>query len=113
MTSFPSSRAVSCDPNSFFQNHVDHLQEVYGGSEYSTINWEAVKAGTEAGLPGQWVSCLVAELELWLRHGVPSLFLSLSFLPLPPRPGLLPLTAPARPLGSHRMRPPLSSKLCR
>lgn len=47
--------AMFRDENQFLHSHVSHLQELYQGSEYS-IDWEAVKKGTEAGLPGRWVS---------------------------------------------------------
>ena len=50
-------------PSPFFQSHVSHLQEVYQRSEYS-IDWEAVKDGREAGLPGKWVSCMTGSRDV-------------------------------------------------
>ena len=97
----PSSPVGLCGPSPFIEDHVSRLQEVYQGSEYSTIDWEAVKTGTEAGLPGQWVSYLVSpcvsDLLCLLSH----------------RPGLPPLAMPARPLVGLRMTQPHSSRPCR
>ena len=52
-----------------YQAHVDHLERVYQSPEY-TIDWPAVRAGTEAGLPGLWVSQSVTVTTHWL-HDMP------------------------------------------
>ena len=49
-----------------YQAHVDHLERVYQSPEY-TIDWPAVRAGTEAGLPGLWVSQPVTVTTHWLH----------------------------------------------
>lgn len=37
---------------------LEEQQEQYGGSEYG-IDWEEVKEGKSAGMPGKWVSLCV------------------------------------------------------
>ena len=59
-----------------YQQHVDHLQTVYQEPHYC-IDWSAVREGTEAGLPGKWVS-----LSLPPKH--------LSIVTLPPSQTSLP-----------------------
>lgn len=42
-------------PGPNMEHYLEEQQQAYGGSEYG-IDWEEVKGGTSAGMPGRWVS---------------------------------------------------------